>query len=58
MLVQAVKKMFRRRYGDALQIKRQRNIAQLGRTIHHRHQLLLKEKQSFLYLAKPQGSQK
>ena len=35
MLVQAVKKMFRRRYGDALQIKRQRNIAQLGRTIHH-----------------------
>ena len=73
MLVQAVKKMFRRRYGDALQIKRQRNIAQLGRMIHHhvtfvylafnkekklRHQLLLKEKQSFLYLAKPQGSQK
>ena len=69
MLVQAVKKMFRRRYGDALQIKRQRNIAQLGRMIHHHvtfvylafnkeKKLLLKEKQSFLYLAKPQGSQK
>ena len=65
MLVQAVKKMFRRRYGDALQI----NIAQLGRMIHHHvtfvylafskeKKLLLKEKQSFLYLAKPQGSQK